>query len=227
MPRPKTLLSWSSGKDCAWALHVLRARGEVEVVGLVTTFDETTACVGMHGTPMALVRAQAAAAQLPLIEVPLPWPCSNADYEQRMRALVERAVADGVTRFAFGDLFLEDVRRYREERLAGTGIEPVFPVWTTPQSTAALAREMLASGLAATLVAVDTNQLAAHFAGRLYDATLLADLPETVDPCGERGEFHTFCHAGPMFARPVPFESRDEIDRDGLRHVVLDAVRAR
>jgi uncharacterized protein (TIGR00290 family) len=215
--RPRALLSWSSGKDCAWALHVLRARGEVEVAGLVTTFDETTACVGMHGTPMALVRAQAAAAQLPLIEVPLPWPCSNAEYEQRMRALVERAAADGVTRFAFGDLFLEDVRRYREERLAGTGIEPVFPLWTTPESTAALAREMLASGLAATLVAVDTNQLAAHFAGRLYDATLLADLPETVDPCGERGEFHTFCHAGPMFATAIPFASGMFRDSAGLR----------
>lgn len=205
MPRPKTLLSWSSGKDCAWALHVLRARGEVEVVGLVTTFDETTACVGMHGTPMALVRAQAAAAQLPLIEVPLPWPCSNADYEQRMRALVERAVAEGVTGFAFGDLFLEDVRRYREERLAGTGIEPIFPLWTSASETPALAREMLAAGLAATLVAVDPKQLDPAFVGRSFDSALLAELPAGVDPCGERGEFHTFCHGGPMFAHAIPF----------------------
>jgi uncharacterized protein (TIGR00290 family) len=215
--RPRALLSWSSGKDCAWALHVLRARGAVEVVGLVTTFDETTGRVGMHGTPMALVRAQAVAARLPLIEVPLPWPCSNADYEQRMRALVERAVADGVTRFAFGDLFLEDVRRYREERLAGTGIEPVFPLWTSESGTPALAREMLAVGLAATVVAVDPERLDASFVGRSFDSALLADLPAGVDPCGERGEFHTFCHAGPMFAHAIPFVAGPSGNRYGLR----------
>lgn len=203
MTRPRTLLSWSSGKDCAWALHVLRTRGEVDVVELVTTFDESTARVGMHGTPMSLVRAQAEAAGLPLVEVPLPWPCSNAEYEERMRGLIARATAHGVTRFAFGDLYLEDVRRYREESLVGTAIEPVFPLWTSEAGTPALAREMLAAGLAATLVAVDPKQLDPSFVGRSFDAALLAEFPAGIDPCGERGEFHTFCYAGPMFERPV------------------------
>lgn len=214
--KAKALLSWSSGKDSAWALHVLRRRGEVEVVGLVTTLNEAFGRVAMHGVRAELVQAQAAAAGLPLWPVPLPWPCSNTEYEARMRAVIERASAAGVTAFAFGDLFLADIRAYRERQLAGTGIEPLFPVWGTPTDTPALAHEMIAAGVRATLTCVDPSHLPPAFAGREFDLGLLADLPPGVDPCGERGEFHTFCHAGPAFDRPVPIRVGDVIERDGF-----------
>jgi uncharacterized protein (TIGR00290 family) len=214
--RPKTLLSWSSGKDSAWALHVLRQRNEVEVVGLVTTFNQAFGRVAMHGVRRELVQAQADAAGLPLWPIPLPWPCSNDEYESRMRALIGKAVAAGVTAFAFGDLFLADIRAYREKQLAGTGIEPLFPIWGTVDDTPALAHAMIAGGLRATLACVDPRQLSPAFAGREFDASLLADLPPGVDPCGERGEFHTFCHAGPMFARPVPVRTGEVVERDGF-----------
>jgi uncharacterized protein (TIGR00290 family) len=214
--RPKVLLSWSSGKDSAWALHVLRLRGEVEVVGLVTTLNEAFGRVAMHGVRAELVRAQADAAGLPLWPVPLPWPCSNAEYEARMRAVVEKARSAGVTAFAFGDLFLADIRAYRERQLAGTGLAPLFPVWGTPADTPALARAMVAAGFRATLACVDPKQLDPRFVGREFDAELLADLPPGVDPCGENGEFHTFCHAGPVFARPVPVRVGDTVERDGF-----------
>jgi uncharacterized protein (TIGR00290 family) len=208
------LLAWSSGKDSAWALHVLRERGEVEVVGLLTTLNEAFDRVAMHAVRAQLLRAQAEAAGLPLTTVPLPWPCSNAEYEAAMDAALARARRDGVTAVAFGDLFLEDVRRYREERMAGTGMEPLFPLWGEP--TAALARRMIDGGLRARLTCVDPRQVAPSFAGREFDAALLADLPPAVDPCGERGEFHSFTYAGPMFSAPIPLRAGEIVERDGF-----------
>jgi uncharacterized protein (TIGR00290 family) len=214
MSRPRLLLSWSSGKDSAWALHRLRQSHDFEIVGLVTTVNETHARVAMHGVREVLLRAQAEAAGLPLWRVPLPHPCPDVEYEDRMRALIGRAHAAGVTHMAFGDLFLEDVRAYRIRQLAGTGIEPVFPLWGLP--TAALARDMLAAGLRATLSCVDPRQLASAHAGRAYDMALLDALPDGVDPCGERGEFHTFCHAGPMFRAPLAVTTGGIVERDGF-----------
>lgn len=214
--RPRVLLSWSSGKDSAWALHALRRRGEVEVVGLVTTFNEAFGRVAMHGVRAELVRAQATAAGLPLWPVPLPWPCPNGEYEARMRAVVEKARSAGVTAFAFGDLFLEDIRAYRVRQLVGTGIDPLFPIWGTPADTPVLARAMLAAGFRATLSCVDPRHLPPAFAGREFDHGLLADLPPGVDPCGERGEFHTFCRAGPVFDRPAPVRAGDVVEREGF-----------
>jgi uncharacterized protein (TIGR00290 family) len=214
--KPKALLSWSSGKDGAWALHELRQRGQVEVVGLVTTFNEAFHRVAMHGVRMELVQAQADVARLPLWSVPLPWPCTNAVYEERMRGIVERARAEGVTAFAFGDLFLEDIRAYREQRLAGTGLAPLFPLWGTPDDTPALASAMITAGLCATLACVDPKHLNPAFVGQEFDAALLASLPPGVDPCGERGEFHTFCHAGPMFDSPIPIRVGETVERDGF-----------
>jgi uncharacterized protein (TIGR00290 family) len=214
--KPKTLLSWSSGKDCAWALHLLRQRGEVEVVGLVTTYNEAFGRVAMHGVRMDLVQAQAKAARLPLQVIPLPWPCTNEIYEERMRNVVERARSQEIRAFAFGDLHLADIRAYRERQLACTGIEPLFPVWGTPADTPSLAQTMLAAGLRATVTCVDPRQLAPEFVGRNFDHSLLADLPPSVDPCGERGEFHTFCHAGPMFDSPIPVSVGTKVVRDGF-----------
>ena len=214
--KPKALLSWSSGKDAAWALHLLRQRGEVEVVGLVTTFNAAFGRVAMHGVREELVRAQAAAAGVPLWPVPLPWPCSNEAYEALMRGVVEKARAQGVTAYAFGDLFLAEIRAYRERQLAGTGLAPLFPVWGTPQDTPILARDMIAAGLRATITCVDPAQLSPAFVGRAFDARLLADLPAGVDPCGERGEFHTFCHAGPMFGRGIGVRAGEIVSRDGF-----------
>ncbi|HVU51775.1 MAG TPA: ATP-binding protein [Polyangia bacterium] len=212
--KPRALLAWSSGKDSAWALHVLRARGDVEVVGLLTTLNQAFDRVAMHAVRGELLRAQAAAAGLPLIEVPLPWPCSNEAYEAAMGAALAAARAEGITAVAFGDLFLEDIRRYREERMAATGLRPLFPLWGEP--TDALARRMLAGGLRARLTCVDPRQLAPSFAGRELDAALLAELPPSVDPCGERGEFHTFAYAGPMFERPVAVRVGEVVERDGF-----------
>jgi len=210
----KTLLAWSSGKDSAWALHTLRQTPGVEVVGLLTTVNAAADRVAMHAVRRALLEAQARAAGLPLQVVPLPWPCSNAEYEQAMTAALAEALARGVEAVAFGDLFLEDVRRYREERLVGTGLVPLFPLWGRP--TAALAREMLAAGLEARLTCVDPRALDASFCGRAFDANLLADLPASVDPCGEQGEFHTFAWTGPMFHEPVRVSVGETVTRDGF-----------
>jgi len=208
----KVLLSWSSGKDCAWALHVLRQRGDVEIVGLLTTLNTEFNRVAMHGTQRSVLEAQAAAAQLPLWIVPLPWPCSNEIYEERMKAACDRAVAEHVDTIAFGDLFLRDVRAYREKQLQSTGLEPLFPLWEIP--TPELAREMIAAGLRAKLVCVDTAQLPASFAGRDFDDTLLSELPDHVDPCGERGEFHSCAYAGPMFSQLIPLSQGEMVHRD-------------
>ena len=222
MTRPKALLSWSSGKDAAWALHVLRQQGEVEVVGLLTTTNEAFERVAMHGVREALLEAQAEAAGLPLWKVPLPWPCSNEAYESRMADVCARAVAQGIEAMAFGDLFLEDVRDYRIQKLAGTGLRPLFPIWNP--DTATLARDMIQGGLKATLACVDPRALDAAFAGRAFDAALLAELPPAVDPCGERGEFHTFAWDGPMFRHPVAIRRGEVVERDGF--VFADLVPA-
>lgn len=212
----RVLLSWSSGKDSAWTLHVLRQQGDVEVVGLLTTLNEVADRVAMHAVRHTLVEAQASAAGLPLWSVFLPWPCSNDDYEQRMSAVIGRAREEGITHVAFGDLFLEDVREYRIRQLAGSGIEPLFPLWGSPADTRNLARRMLDGGLRAVLTCVDPRQLPESFAGRLYDGALLADLPPYVDPCGERGEFHTFCFGGPMFASEIAVQVGETVSRDGF-----------
>lgn len=192
----RILLAWSSGKDSAWSLHLLRQRGAYEVAGLLTTFNEEADRVAMHAVRRELVERQAAAASLPLWTVPLPWPCSNGEYESRMAQICAKAVAEGLYGVAFGDLFLEDVRAYRERQLKDTGLVPIFPVWGLP--THDLARQMVAAGLRAKLTCVDTTKLDRSFAGREFDESLLAALPEGVDPCGERGEFHSFVYAGPM-----------------------------
>ena len=210
----KALLAWSSGKDSAWSLHVLRGQGEVEVVGLLTTLNQTHDRVAMHAVRRRLLLAQAAAAGLPVTVVPIPHPCPNEVYEAAMAQALDGAKAQGVEAVAFGDLFLEDVRRYREERLAGTGIMPVFPLWGRP--TPALAEEMIAGGLKAHLTCVDPRAVPAALAGRAFDRALLAELPAGVDPCGERGEFHSFAWDGPMFARPVPVRVGEIVDRDGF-----------
>jgi len=210
----KLLLSWSSGKDSAWALHLLRRSGDYEIAGLLTTFNQAFDRVAMHSTRRALVEAQAHAAGLPLQAVPLPWPCSNQHYETAMRQACDDALSCGIDAMAFGDLFLEDVRRYREQRLEGTGITPIFPVWGI--DTTRLAREMISSGLRARLVCIDPKKLPAEFAGRDFDADLLRDLPPGVDPCGENGEFHTFVYAGPMIREPIPIESGEVVERDGF-----------
>jgi uncharacterized protein (TIGR00290 family) len=214
--KPKALLSWSSGKDSAWCLHVLRQQNEVEVVGLVTTFNESANRVAMHAVRRELVEAQARAAGLPLWPVLLPWPCSNVEYESRMQELLGWARAQGITHFAFGDLFLEEIRAYRERQLAGTGLTPLFPLWGTPADTPALAQAMLAAGVQAVLTCVDRGQLDGSYVGRAFDAKLLAELSFRVDPCGERGEFHTFCHAGPMFSEPIPVRVGEASLRDGF-----------
>lgn len=212
----RILLSWSSGKDSAWALHVLRQQADVQVLGLLTTFNESNDRAAMHATRRPLVRAQAEAAGLPLWPIPLPSPCSNEEYEARMSAALERARREHITHVAFGDLFLEDIRAYREKMMSGSGIQPLFPLWCSPAETPALAQTMLQSGLRAVLVTLDPKQLDPRFAGRLYDARLLGELPPTVDPCGERGEFHTFCFDGPMFRSPVPFKTGQTVQRDGF-----------
>ena len=208
----RVLLSWSSGKDCAWALHLLRRRPDMEVVALLTTINSEFDRVAMHGTRRTVLEAQAAAAGLPLWAIPLPWPCTNEIYEARMAEACQRAVAEKIDAIAFGDLFLRDVRAYRENQLKGTGLEPIFPLWDIP--TDALARQMIAGGLRAKLVCADTEQLPANFAGRDYDAALLAELPASVDPCGERGEFHTCVYAGPMFSVPITLEAGEIVTRD-------------
>ena len=209
----KTLVSWSSGKDSAWTVHVLRQRG-VEVGGLLTTINEAAQRVAMHAVRVDVLQAQAAALDLPLWQIPIPSPCPNDVYERAMAAAVQRALAEGFKQIAFGDLFLEDVRRYREERLAGTGLTPLFPLFDA--DTPALAREMIAAGVRARITCLNPNVLDRSFAGREFDAALLAALPAGVDPCAERGEFHTCAYDGPMFSHPIPIETGITVERDGF-----------
>jgi uncharacterized protein (TIGR00290 family) len=210
----KCLVSWSSGKDSAWLVHVLRAAGDVELGGLLTTINEPAQRVAMHAVRVELLQAQADALGLPLRQIPIPSPCSNEQYERAMGDAVRRAVGEGFTEIAFGDLFLEDVRRYREERLAGTGLTPRFPLFGA--DTTQLARDMVNAGLRARLTCVDPRVLDRRFAGREFDAALLSDLPAGIDPCGERGEFHSFAYAGPMFRSPIAIEPGEIVERDGF-----------
>ncbi len=212
--RPKAVVSWSSGKDSAYSLYEVRRAGRLDVVGLLTTVTREYGRVSMHGVRESILDAQAQAAGLPLHKVEIPSPCPNAVYEQLMGEQMRRLVADGVSRVVFGDLFLEDIRSYREEKLRGTGVEPIFPLWGRP--TRALAEEMIASGLEARVVALDPRQCPPEFAGRAFDRALLAELPSSVDPCGERGEFHTCVVAGPMFDRRIPVVAGEVVRRDGF-----------
>jgi uncharacterized protein (TIGR00290 family) len=214
MARPKALVSWSSGKDSAWALHAVRRQGELEVVGLLTTVTAEFARVSMHGVREELLDRQAAALHLPCTKLRLPWPCSNEIYEREMGEALAAASASGVTHVVFGDLFLQDIRAYREAKLAGTGLSPVFPLWQ--RDTRALAREMLDGGLRATLTCVDPRALDRSFAGRELDRALLLELPPGVDPCGENGEFHTFAWSGPMFEAPIAVAAGPVVERDGF-----------
>jgi diphthamide synthase (EF-2-diphthine--ammonia ligase) len=220
MPKSKVLISWSSGKDSAWLVHTLRAMPEYEIGGLLTTVNAVANRVAMHAVRVALVEAQAAALDLPLRIIPIPSPCPNEIYERAMAEAVRRAVDEGFTHVAFGDLFLEDVRRYREERLAGTGLTPLFPLFGS--DTRALARTMIAAGLRARITCLNPQVLPRQLAGREFDAALLDELPLGTDPCAERGEFHTFAYAGPMFTSPISIESGIVVDRDGFVFADLD-----
>jgi uncharacterized protein (TIGR00290 family) len=210
----RVLLAWSSGKDSAWALYRLRRDPEINVCGLLTTVNMEFDRVAMHGTRRTVLEAQAAAAGLPLWVVPLPWPCSNEIYEHSMAEACARAVAEQIDAIAFGDLFLADVRAYRERQLAPTGLEPLFPLWEIP--TDRLAREMMEGGLRARLSCVDTKQISGDFAGREFDERLLRELPSGADPCGERGEFHTCVYAVPMFSAPLALDNGEIVDREGF-----------
>ncbi len=219
MSKPRALISWSSGKDSAFALHEVRRAGSYDVVGALTTVTETFERVSIHGVRQDILRAQCEAAGLPQTIVPIPYPCPNEVYEARMGATIARAVADGITHMIFGDLFLQDIRAYREQKLAGSGIAPVFPLWDRP--TWPLAQAMIESGLEARLTAVDLSKLPAEFAGRKFDAQLLSDLPEDVDPCGENGEFHTCVMAGPMLSRRLEVTTGERVTRDGFAYCDL------
>ena len=216
---PKAIVSWSSGKDAAYALLQARAHGEVEIVGVLTTISSAYGRVSMHGVRQELLARQVAALGLPSIEVAIPSPCPNEIYEQAMGAALAQARAEGVTHVVFGDLFLQDIRAYREEKLAAVSMHAVFPLWG--RDTRALADEMIDAGLRATITCVDPRALPASFAGRAFDRALLADLPATVDPCGENGEFHTFVHAGPMFSAPIEIEPGEVVERDGFVYADL------
>jgi uncharacterized protein (TIGR00290 family) len=212
--RRKTLIAWSSGKDSAWALHEARKTDEFDVVGALTTVTDAFGRVSMHGVREELLRAQLEAAGLPGIVVRIPFPCPNEIYEREMAAAMNDAKARGVTHIIFGDLYLEDVRAYRERQLAGTGITPVFPLWQKP--TAALAREMIAAGVEANLSVVDLKKLPASFAGRRFDLALLDALPAGADPCGENGEFHSFVSAGPMLKGKIAVKVGETVEREGF-----------
>lgn len=210
----KVLLSWSSGKDSAWTLHLLRGHADLQVAALITTFNTAANRVAMHAVRRTLVESQAERTDLPLWAVELPWPCSNSEYEDRMRVVCERAAAEGITAVAFGDLFLQDIRDYRVRQLQGTGLEPMFPLWQIP--TRDLALSMIAAGVKAKITCVDPSRLAKSFAGRDFDQPLLEALPPGIDPCGENGEFHTFVYDAPVFSRPVPVLSGEVVERDGF-----------
>ncbi len=217
----RTLLSWSTGKDSAWALHVLRQMPGIEIAGLVTSINEAADRVSMHGVRRSLAEAQAKATGLPLHIISLPSPCTNETYEERMSAFVATARDAGIEAMAFGDLFLADIRAYREDRLRGTGLVPLFPLWE--RDTRQLARDMVSSGLRARLVSVDPRAIARDLVGREFDDDLIEDLPSTADPCGENGEFHTFAYAGPMFDAPISVVTGVVVERDGFVYADLDS----
>ncbi len=209
-----TMLSWSSGKDSAWALHQLQQDPSIDLRGLFCTVNQAFSRVAMHGVRLELLQQQAKALGLPLQVIDLPWPCSNEDYQTIMTEFVAGARAAGIACFAFGDLFLQDIRQYREAKLAESGITPIFPLWGRP--TAELAREMIAGGLRAKLTCIDPKHMPLALAGHEFDAALLEALPAGVDPCGEYGEFHSFVYDGPMFRHPVALEVGEVVERDGF-----------
>jgi len=215
----KTLLSWSSGKDSAWSLHMLRQRSDLEVVGLLTTVNQLYQRVAIHAVRLELLQRQADAVGLPLHIIDLPYPCTNSQYEAKMAEFIEQAKHEGIECMAFGDLFLDDIRKYREAKLAGTGITPLFPLWQTP--TGKLAKEMISGGLRAFVTCIDPAQLSGSFAGREFNEEFLSTLPDHVDPCGERGEFHTFAFDGPMFSKPVAIELGEITEREGFVYADL------
>ena len=217
--RTRTLVAWSTGKDSAWALHVLRQDPTIEIVGLFSTVDQASARVAMHGVRADLLHQQAASVGLPLVEIPIPDPCSEAEYEAAMGGFIEQIKREHIECVAFGDIFLDDIRQYRERKLARTGIKPMFPLWRMP--TDELASEMVRDGLRATITCVDLKSLPVEFAGLEYDASFLTRLPDRVDPCGENGEFHTFVFDGPMFSTPIETAVRETASRDGYVHVDL------
>jgi uncharacterized protein (TIGR00290 family) len=208
------LLSWSTGKDSAWSLHLLRRNPAIEVVALLTTFNAAADRVAMHAVRRELATAQAAQAGLPLWPIDLPWPCPNAEYERLMGDACRRAAQEGIAAIAFGDLFLRDIRAYRERQLEPFGIEPLFPVWEIP--TRDLAHEMIRAGVKARVTCVDAAKLDASFAGREFDAAFLRDLPPGIDPCGENGEFHSFVHDAPVFSSPIPIRTGEQVIGDGF-----------
>jgi len=210
----KTLLSWSSGKDSAWTLHQLQQDDDIELVGLVTTVNETHQRVAMHAVRVELLKLQAQAAGLPLHIIYIPHPCSNELYNKAMNGFFDSIKGQGITHMAFGDLYLEDIRQYRVDNLKPTGLVPLFPLWLKP--TAELAQSMLAGGLKTYITCVDPKQLPASFCGREFNQQFLDDLPEGVDACGENGEFHSFAYAGPMFTKPIAIERGEVIERDGF-----------
>jgi len=217
-------MSWSSGKDSAFALHEARQRGEADIIGLLTTTTEVHNRVAMHGVRNDLLEKQAAALGLPLLKVPLPAPCSNAEYEARMAAACAGLKSQGVDHIIFGDLYLEDVRAYRVQRLSAIGMTAQFPLWK--RDTKILAQEMIASGLVAYITCLDPRRLARSFAGRRFDAHFLSDLPGDVDPCGENGEFHTVVTAGPMFRAAIPVSVGETIEREGFVFTDVAAIEA-
>lgn len=220
--RPKALIAWSSGKDSAWALHEVRRSGDYDIVAALTTVTDSFQRVSMHGVREELLAAQLAAADLPSITVRIPYPCPNEIYERAMAEALARARADGITHVIFGDLFLADLRAWREEKMKSVGMSCVFPLWQRP--TDALARAMIAGGVETYLAVVDLAKIDASFAGRRFDEALLADLPDGVDPCGENGEFHSFVAAGPMLKRRIAVTKGETVERDGF--AFADLIRA-
>jgi uncharacterized protein (TIGR00290 family) len=214
MTKPSAWLCWSSGKDSAWALHTVRQQGEIEVVGLLTTVTEPYQRVAMHGVRESLLAAQADAAGLPLIRVPIPAPCPNEVYQQAMGQAIVEAKRQGVTHMIFGDLFLEEIRQYRQRQLEGTGMTPLFPLWKQP--TATLAQAMIAAGVVAYVTCLDPKRVSRDLAGHRFDQQLLARLGPDVDPCAENGEFHTCVTAGPMFRHPIPVVVGPTVEREGF-----------
>jgi uncharacterized protein (TIGR00290 family) len=212
--KKKTLVSWSSGKDSAWALHSLRQQPDVEIVGLFSTVNQEFERVAMHAVRNELVRQQAKSLGLPIQLIQIPYPCDNSAYRVIMQEFIAQAKQQGVECIAFGDLFLEDVRKYREDNLDGTGIKPIFPLWGMP--TDELSREMVKSGLHAIITCIDPNQLPPGFSGREYEDSFLSDLPDQVDPCGENGEFHSFVYDGPMFKEKITVRTGETLSRDGF-----------
>jgi uncharacterized protein (TIGR00290 family) len=219
MMKKKTLLSWSSGKDSAWALHVLRQQHDIEVVGLFCTFNKKFERGAMHAVRNELICQQAESIGLPLQLIPIPDPCSDSEYKRIMANFIEQVKSQGIDTIAFGDLFLEEIRSYREESLVGTGITPLFPIWGIP--TNELSKEMINSGLRAKITCIDPKYLPAEFAGHEYDSTFLEQIPDAIDPCGEKGEFHSFAYDGPMFKNKLNISVGETVTRDGFIYTDL------